>query len=116
MIEVETPPPTYQQVISGQLESTSCLNQPPFNPNNNGWQTQDQIAGYPITTQPYYAEPSDLEPRAIYQGDIQQNLPGEQRDSENCCDCLCNHCDHDNCLSNCFFAYVYLIVDLHVPF
>ena len=55
-IQVETPPPTYEQVIFGHVEPTSYPNQPPFNPDNNGLQTQDQTAGYPITTQPYYAQ------------------------------------------------------------
>ena len=97
MKQLETPLPTYDQVVSVQLEPPPYSNLLPLNLNNNGWQTQNST-GYPITSQPYYAEISDEitdDQERLHQMDGQQ--------SQDCCgdDCCtgdyCGDCSGDDC-------------------
>ena len=97
-IEIETPPPTYEQVISGHVEPISYPNQPPFNPNNNRLQIQDQTAGYPITTQPYHAQITNE--IADDQQGLHQ-LDGQQSQSDCIDDCCGDDCCTDNNFGNC---------------
>ena len=93
MNELEIPLPTYDQVVSVQLEPPPYSNEPPLNTNYNGWQTQN-LTGYPITSQPYYVGISDEIT------DHQESLhliDGEQ--SQDCCTghCCTGHCCTGHC-------------------
>lgn len=96
MNQLETPLPTYDQVVSVQFEPPPYSNQPPLNLNNNGWQTQN-LTGYPITSQPYYAEISD---EITDDWERLHQMDGQQ--SQDCCgdDCCTGDYWGDDCCTD----------------